>query len=78
MYLSSSNYKSVIRVVGLAFICGGLFLGYFAFEAMLDPNISIVLNGVSRNDAEAKLSGLIVPCIITVVGFGYAYQRANH
>jgi len=77
MYLSSSNYKSALRVVGFAFICGGLFMGYSAFEAMLDPNISVVLNGVSRNDAEAKLTGLIVPCIITVVGFWLCISKSQ-
>ena len=69
MYLSPSNYKNVLRFVGLIFIIGGFLLGYSAYEAMLDPNVSVVLNGVTRNDAEAKLTGLIVPCIITVVGF---------
>jgi hypothetical protein len=69
MYLSSSNYKNVLRIIGFIFICVGLIMGYSAIQTMLDPNASVILNGVSRNDAEAKLTSLFVPCIITVVGF---------
>jgi hypothetical protein len=69
MYLSPNYYKSVLRLIGLIFIFGGAFLGYSAYEALIDPNVSVVLNGVTRNDAEAKLTGLFIPCIITVVGF---------
>ncbi|WNC67829.1 hypothetical protein RI845_15035 [Thalassotalea nanhaiensis] len=77
MYLSPSNYKNVLRVVGLIFICIGLVMGYSAIEAMLNPNVSVVLNGVSRNDTEAKLFGLFIPCIITVVGFWLCLSKGQ-
>jgi hypothetical protein len=69
MHFSLNSYKNVLRIVGFIFICTGCLMGYSAFEAMLDPNIYVVLNGLSRNDVEAKLMGLFIPCIITFVGF---------
>lgn len=75
MYLSSSNYKNVLRVIGFVFICGGLIMGYSALETMLDPNATVMLNGVSRSDLEAKLSLLVAPCIITAVGIWLCFSN---
>jgi hypothetical protein len=69
MHLSQNNHKNILRIIGFIFICVGLIMSYSAIQTVLDANVSIILNGVSRNDAEAKLTDLFIPCIITVFGF---------
>ncbi len=68
MYLPVSFYRNTLRLIGVLFICVGVLLGYSAFEALFDPSVTINLNGVERNDAEAKMFSLILPLILIFAG----------
>ena len=68
MYLTVSVYKSTLRLIGVVFICLGVFLGYSAFEALFDPSVRINLNGAEQNAPEAKMFSLILPLILILAG----------
>ena len=46
----------------------GLISGFDALQVFNDPNATVILNGVERTDAEAKLTVLYMPVISIVAG----------
>ncbi|ALM90274.1 MULTISPECIES: hypothetical protein [Alteromonas] len=56
------------RLVGLLFIGGSLIFGYAAVELIFDPEATVIVNGMERNDREAKGTYLLAPIILLIVG----------
>ncbi|MEP7706850.1 hypothetical protein [Paraglaciecola sp. 25GB23A] len=69
MQLPFSTFLFLTRLVGLCFIGVGLVFGYTAVELLLDPEATVIVNGIERNDREAKGTFLFIPIILTGVGF---------
>ncbi|WP_462158269.1 hypothetical protein [Pseudoalteromonas sp. GB56] len=78
MYLPVSVYKNTLCLIGVLFICVGVLLGYSAFEALFDPGVTINLNGVERNDAEAKMFSLILPLILIFAGAALCISKGEN
>jgi hypothetical protein len=68
MFLPVDIYKKTLRILGFIFICVGLLFGYTALQAILDPNVTINLNGIVRKGIEAKMANLILPIIFVLIG----------
>ncbi|CAM4187701.1 hypothetical protein [Pseudoalteromonas byunsanensis] len=77
MYLPVDVYKNILRFIGVLFICvGGIFV-FSAFETLFDPSVVINLNGVERNDAEAKMFSLMLPLVFIFVGLALCISKGE-
>jgi len=68
MKFSNNGKHQYLKFFGWVCIAFGLISGFNALQVFNDPNAIVILNGVERTDAEAKLSVLYVPVISIVVG----------
>lgn len=68
MRLSDNLKHNSLRFIGMICIIFGLFAGFDAIQLFLDAEATVVINGVKRSDAEAKLMQLYIPAISVVVG----------
>ncbi|MGA4606303.1 MULTISPECIES: hypothetical protein [Pseudoalteromonas] len=78
MFLPVSVYKKTLRLIGILLICAGVILGYLAFDALFDPSVAINLNGVERNDAEAKMFSFILPLVLIFVGSALCISKGEN
>ena len=44
---------------------------------MFDPSATIVLDGVERNDPEAKMINLVLPVILLIVGLALVISKGE-
>jgi hypothetical protein len=65
------------KILGFLLVCFGLILGYSAFEVILDPNATVVVNDVVRSDMEAKIFALIIPALLITVGTVLNFSAGN-
>ena len=68
MRFSNKGKHQYLKFFGWVCITFGLISGFDALQVFNDPNATVILNGIERTDAEAKLTVLYIPIIFIVVG----------
>ena len=68
VYLDPKLKTNYVKVFGIILILLGGFNLLDGINALLDPNISVTLNGMERNDFEAKLTLLFLPIVSLIAG----------
>lgn len=65
----SNNAKhKYLKFFGAVCIVFGLLTGFGVVSSLTDPNFTVNINGVERNDAEAKMLALFFPILMIVIG----------
>lgn len=57
-----------IRFFGVLSIVVGVFWGVGEIRLFSDPDYTIMVNGIERNDGEAKFMALIMPIVLIISG----------
>ena len=65
------------KIIGFVLVCIGILIGYPALEVVLDPNATVVVNGVAIQDMEAKIFALLIPILLIVVGVVLSLSKGN-
>ena len=68
MRFSNNGKHQYLKLFGWVCIAFGLISGFDALQVFNDPNATVILNGIERTDAEAKLTVLFIPVIFIVFG----------
>ncbi|BBN82256.1 hypothetical protein PA25_22410 [Pseudoalteromonas sp. A25] len=68
MRLNDNLKYKYLRFFGVLCIIFGVLSGYDAFQLISNPAATVVINGVERSDAEAKLMSFFLPVIFIAVG----------
>ena len=68
VYLDPKFKTNYIKIFGVVLVVFGVFGIMNKIDMLSDPTITVVLNGVERNDLEAKLSVMLFPIICVIVG----------
>ncbi|MEP2653763.1 MAG: hypothetical protein ABJH06_17430 [Paraglaciecola sp.] len=65
------------KVIGFVFICIGILIGYPALEVVLDSNATVVVNGIERQDMEAKIFALFIPILLIILGGVFSLSNGS-
>jgi len=68
MFKPQRTHLKFPKIIGFVFVCIGVLIGYPALEVVLDPNATVIVNGIERQDMEAKIFALLIPILLIIVG----------